>query len=329
MIKSSRFLLYTLLGSLFIISLIGMLVYGYKTFYIEKKALSEKEYDYHFALVSEEVDNEYWRLIEAGAKQFAEEHNIYLEYIGPQRANNEQLLNLLDRMIAVKVDGIITQGVEGERFARLALKGAERGIPIITVDTDVNSSVRKAYVGTDNFHAGELIGQAIIENTKGKQAIGVVMGRYDGINQQERMKGLEAAIKEEERLEIVAIAESNITQVGAAQATYSLLKEHPHITTMVGTSALDGIGIVEAVEEIAPNRGLYIVAFDILLETLALLEAERIDATIVQFPEEMGYQAMKAMRDLQFHELIDTKIMTETQVLEKATLDLLQQGDAK
>ena len=43
------------------------------------------------------------------------------------------------------------------------LKGVERGIPIITVDTDVKSSVRKAYVGTDNFYAGQLAGETVIE----------------------------------------------------------------------------------------------------------------------------------------------------------------------
>ena len=60
--KNSRLLLYISSGILFISFFIGMIFYGYKTFYIEKEAVDAKEYTYHFALIAEEIDNEYWRL---------------------------------------------------------------------------------------------------------------------------------------------------------------------------------------------------------------------------------------------------------------------------
>ncbi len=106
-------------------------------------------------------------------------------------------------MISAKVDGIIIQGVEGKQFVDLVFKGVERGIPIITVDTDVKSSVRKAYVGTDNYYAGQLAGRTIIENTIGEQYVGIVTGRFDAINQQERIEGFKDAIKSTDRIQIV------------------------------------------------------------------------------------------------------------------------------
>lgn len=324
--KSSRVLLYTMSGVFFLFSFIGMIYYGYKTFYIEKQSVTQKEYDYHFALIAEEKDNAYWRLIEQGAKNYAEENNIYLEYVAPQKANNDQLLDLLDRMIAVKVDGIIIQGVEGERFAKLALKGADLNIPIVTVDTDIQSSVRKAYVGTDNFRAGELIGETIVRNTTERQHIGVVIGRLDAINQQERLAGLKEAIKEYEHIQIVGMMESNITQIGAAQATYSLLKEYPEITTLVGTSSLDGIGMVEGLHEIAPNKDIKIYSFDVLPQTLELIQNNKIEATIAQYPEEMGYKAMEIMVELQSHDVLDNQIYVGTKVIGKKGLNLLPQG---
>lgn len=327
MTRTSRLLIYITSGIFFSISFIGVIYYGYKTFYIEKQTLTQKDYDYHFALVSEEADNDYWRLIEQGAKKYAEENNIYLEYVAPEKANNNQMLDLLDRMIAVKVDGIITQGVEGDRFVNLALKGAERKIPLITVDTDINSSARKAYVGTDNFYAGKLIGQTIITNTTGKQYIGIITGRFDAMNQQERIAGLKEMIKGHDRVEIVEIKESNITQIGAAQATYSLLKEYPEITVLVGTSALDGIGIVEGLREIAPMKDVYITTFDILPETLTLIKQGKIDATIAQYPEEMGYKAMEILVELQSHDVLDNQIFTTTEIIEEKALNKLQQGD--
>src|SRR5690625_4567860 len=149
-----KIIFYVIGTIIFMGSFIGMVFYGYKTFYFEAEADTFTEYDYHFVLIGEEYDNEYWRLIEQGAKETANNTNVFLEYIAPKNADNEQMLKLLDQMISVKVDGIIVQGIEGSKFIDLIHKGIGRGIPIVTVDADVKASERKAYVGLDNYYAG-------------------------------------------------------------------------------------------------------------------------------------------------------------------------------
>lgn len=330
MMSNTRLFVYTLCGVIFCISLIGMLIYGYKTFFIQpEKVVESAEYDYHFALIAEEADNDYWRLVEKGAKKAASKHDVYLEYLAPSRANNDKLLKLLDRMISAKVDGIIVQGVEGERFVDLVHKGIERGIPIITVDTDVPKSERSAYVGTDNYYAGKLAGKAVIDNTTGKQYVGIVTGRFNAINQQRRIKGFKQAISQAPRIQIVAIKASNITAIGATQATYSLLKQYPSITTMVGLSALDGIGIVDGIQEIAPNGMFTVIAFDLLPETLQLIRTGKIEATIAQYPQEMGFKAVSVMIGLQERDLLDNEMYTDTEIIERSDLMSLQNGDMK
>ena len=322
-------IIYTVTGVLFLISCMGMFIYGYKTFYIESDAIQSKTYKYHFALIAEETDNAYWQLIEKGARKAAQENDIYLEYVAPKKADNEELLELLDRMISAQVDGIIVQGVEGSRFVDLAHKGNERRLPIITVDTDVKASERQAYIGTDNFHAGELAAQTIIENTAGEQYVGIVTGRFDAVNQQERIAGFKDAIKNHPRIHLVSTMESNITEIGAAQATYSLFKEYPEITALVGMSALDGMGMVEGLREIAPNKDVYITAFDILPETLQLIRENEIDATIAQYPEQMGYKSVEVMIGLQNKGLLEREIFTDTKIIEKKAVKQRSGGEVK
>ena len=305
---------------LFCVCAVSMLYFGYKTFYIEPKTTEMTDYSYHFALIAEETDNEYWGMIKKGAINAAQEHNIYLDFIAPEKADNDEALTLLDRMISAKVDGIITHGIDDQQFVDLVHKGVERGIPIITVDTDVESSERKAYVGSDNYKAGQLLGQAIIENTKGKQYIGIVTGRKDSISQKERIAGLEQMIDSNPEIEIVMVEESNITKIGAARAAYTLLKEHPEITVLAGTSALDGIGIVEGLKDIAPNKDILIVAFDTLPETLQLIQDGKIDATIAQYPKKMGYEAVDIMIDLQSNDLLDNKRYIDTTIIRQEEL---------
>ncbi|AIF44578.1 sugar-binding protein [Virgibacillus sp. SK37] len=318
---STKLFIYCISILLFVGSISAMLFFGYKTFYIVPDTSKAENYSYHFALVAEETENNYWRLVEKGAKRAAAEKDIYLEYIAPSKADNDQLLKLFDRMIAAKVDGIIVQGIEGERFVDLVHKGVERNIPVITIDTDVPSE-RKAYVGTDNFYAGQLAGRYIIENTKGEQHVGVIVGRFEAINQQERLAGFKDAIKAHPRIQIAKIKESNITEIGATQATYVMMKQHPEINALLGLSALDGLGMVEGIQQIFPTKDVLITSFDILPETMKLIREGKIDATIAQYPEEMGSMAVDVLIDLQNRDLVDNKIYTKTEIIEKADLQV-------
>src|SRR5690625_7756820 len=124
-------------------SVTGMFYYGYKTFYVDKETVETTHYTDHYVLISEEMGNDYWALIEEGAQQVAAENSgMYLDLIAPEKADNDKLLRLLDRTISMGVDGIITQGVAGERLVELVQKGTERGIAILTIDRDVQGRER-------------------------------------------------------------------------------------------------------------------------------------------------------------------------------------------
>ncbi|WP_077624737.1 sugar-binding protein [Sediminibacillus massiliensis] len=323
--------MYTLGAVIFLVSLFLMLYYGKETFYMENQTASSQQiYDYHFALITEEVGNEYWRLIENGAKEEAGKHNVYLEYVGPRKSDKEEKLHTIDRMISSKVDGIITQGIPGEAFKELVHKAVERGIDVITVDTDVPDSDRQVYVGTDNYQAGFLAGKALLNDTSGVVNVGIVTGSLDALNQQERIAGFKDALQMADRVRLVDIEESNITEIGAAQAAYSLLKDHPDINALFGTSALDGVGIVQGIEEIHLPEHPYIVGFDILPQTVELIEQGKIDATITQFPMEMGRLSVRYMIDLQQEKVIPTLQNTETSIIRNQDIkngEVITKGD--
>lgn len=290
-----RKIVYAIFAGIFLISFSLMLFYGKETFYVEKEAASKQVYDYHIALITEEVGNEYWSVIEKGAMKEAVRQNVYLEYVGPRQTDNEEKLETMDRMISAKVDGIIIQGLPGERFKELIRKAVDRDIEVITVDADVPESERKIYVGTDNYKAGMLAGKALIERTEGKQYVGIVTGLFDSVNLQQRVEGFKDAIRDDDRIALIDVKESAITEIGAAQATYSLLKENPQINALFGTSALDGIGMVQGVQEAGGNQRPFIISFDTLPQTISLIEQGSIAATISQYPEEMGRKAVEQM----------------------------------
>src|SRR5699024_5106713 len=98
----------------------------------------------------------------------------------------------------------------------------------------------------------------------------------------------------------------------------------PEITALVGTSALDGVGMGEGLEDIAPNKNIFLAAFDRLPETCELIREGKIDATIAQYPERTRYDASRLMIDFQKRDLLENVFRTETTIIHEGQLQQCQ-----
>lgn len=259
------------------------------------KASDEDHTRLQIALISQELDNPFWRSVEQGALEAAGHFHMELQYMGPFRINAEEQMKLLEKTIASKMDGIILQGI-GTGKDRLLIEKANRlGIPVITVDTDEPGSKRLAYVGTNNTYAGQEMGRLIAEDREEPVGvIGVLVGSMDAANQRLRLEGFQSVIHTYKGLSIAEVRASNISRLQAAQQAEQMLKDHPDMTYMVGFSSLDGIGMAEAVARVKPG-GVKIYAFDDLEDTLAAIKKKQIVSSIVQQPARMGYEAMSLL----------------------------------
>ncbi|WP_347548731.1 sugar-binding protein [Pseudalkalibacillus hwajinpoensis] len=305
-------------GSLLVILSFSFFVfYSVRAFNItpERSSASYVEPDYHFVLVTEEMDNDYWRLVEEGARKAAEEYNVALEYTGPKQANLAEHIKTIEMAAAARVDGIMAQGLNQDVSPALINRVVEKGIPFLTVDTDAPNSKRFAYIGTDNYYAGFLAGQALLKDTEGDVNVGIITGRFDSANQKLRVEGFKDAIQDDERVKVVAIDASQITRIQAAEKTYEMIKEHPEVNAFYGTSALDAIGIVQVLESIGMTDRVYVIGFDVLPETIKLIEEGKLEATVVQKPYEMGFEAVKLMVELKEGKEVSTYHHTLTEVI--------------
>jgi ABC-type sugar transport system, periplasmic component len=282
----------------------------------------------HLVLISQEYDNPYWRLVQQGAREAAQQKGVELEYLGPARADVKEHIKILEMAIASKVDGIITQGLEETEFTPIINEAARLGIPIITVDSDAPRSKRVAYVGTDNYAAGYMAGRELVTQSGGRAEVAIITGSFTASNQKDRVKGLKDAVKNYPGIHILDVAESNISRIQSAASAYNLEQQYPEIDTFVGTSALDGLGIAQMLKEMGSGtlrKTIRIIAFDDLPETLTLINQRVIESTIVQQPFIMGRESVNLMLDYLKGEKIVTVLNTDAKVIHRE--DLTGTGD--
>ncbi|MBP3953542.1 sugar-binding protein [Bacillus suaedae] len=319
----------TIVSILFISLLITALSFSFY-FYHEVQSYDQKIAEgiasessipkHHFVLIGEEMNHDYWRLVGEGAKQTEQVYDVFVEYVGPERSNPEEQLKLLDMAIKSKVDGIIVQALN-DPFTAMINKAIEADIPVITIDTDSPTSLRNSYIGTNNYMAGRLAGEALIEDTNGEAAVGIITGSFTNAHHKLRVKGFKDAVEKAEGISIVAVEESNITRVEAEEKAYRLLTEHDNITAFFGTSSYDGIGIAAAANLLNRQEDLYIMTFDALVENIQLLEAGDIDAIIEQQPFEMGYKSIELIQDIINGKPIQDSYHTDASIIRTSNLD--------
>jgi len=278
------------------------------------------------ALISQELDNPFWRSVEEGARASAARYGMEIEYSGPLRIDASEQARLLDKSIAEGFDALLVQGADDPAYAALIDRAADEGIPVVTIDADEPDSRRIAYVGTDNKRAGEEMGRLVVRTVGESGGIGVLLGS-EAVNQRLRLEGFRGVLARYPKLTVADVRISNISRLQAAQQAEAMLRENPGLRAIVGFSSLDGLGIAEAVQREQASSTVSVFAFDDLENTRQAIRQSRIEATIVQKPYSMGWEAVEVVRSYLGGLKPPALRLTGTAVLDKAALEAGNAGD--
>ncbi|AQS05119.1 MULTISPECIES: substrate-binding domain-containing protein [Clostridium] len=292
---------------------------------VEKEPIKPK-----IVLISHIKTNPYWLDIKAGAERAAKERGAVVEFLGPTTASTEDGLKLFDMATSAKVSGIITYVQEEGQYKKKINSAMEKGIPVVTIDSDEEDSNRIAYVGTDNVLAGQVAGKEMVKQIGTSGNVAIVMGGKNVKNQKERVEGFTQYIKSNSNLKIVDTDSSDAMLLEAEIITRKILNRNDNINALFCTSALDGIGAARAVKDLNYKDRVKIICFDDLDDTLSNIRNGLVSATIVQKSNEMGYRAVNIIMDkIQGKSNKFSKSLIDVNVINKSDVDSYKRGDDK
>ena len=229
------------------------------------------------------------------------------------------------------MSGIITYVQEEGKYKNKINNAMEKGVPVVTIDSDEEDSKRIAYVGTDNILAGQVAGEEMIKQIGTEGRVAVVMGGKDVKNQKERVEGFTNYITSNSNLKIVDKDSSDAMLLESEIITRKILIRNDNsINALFCTSALDGIGAAKAIKDLNDKGKVKIVCFDDLEETLNNIKNGVVTATIVQKSDEMGYKAVNIIMDkIEKKPYGGQKLLIDVKVINQANISTYKQGDDK
>jgi ribose transport system substrate-binding protein len=239
---------------------------------------------------------------------------------GPQSGTLQEQRRLLDEFRASGVDGISISPRESEPLSPVIDEMVDAGMLVLCMDSDAPKSKRLAYIGTNNYEAGKIAGEAAgkVFGSTGAKLIGFV-GDRGAENAKERIQGFEEAAKAY-KIELADVREDDADPAKARRNAEDVINALKDVNGFLGIWSYDAPAITQAVIAAKKQDRIKVVSFDAEPQTLVHLQKGEVEATVVQKPYLFGYlsvqliYAMKVLGVDQVKPLLPEKGVIDTGV---------------
>lgn len=244
------------------------------------------------ALLMKTLSNEYFISMRQGAEEAAKKQNVDLiVQVAEKEDSTEQLVGLVENMIAKKVDAIIVTPNDSIAFIPAFQKAEKAGIPIIDLDVRLDAKAAEAaglkfnYVGVDNFNGGYLEAKNLAEAIGGKGNVAILEGIPGVDNGEQRKGGALKAFAEYPDIKIVASQSANWETEQALNVTTNILTANPNIKAIFAANDNMAIGAVTAVENAGLAGKVLISGYDGIPLAIEYVKQGKMQNTIDQLPK--------------------------------------------
>jgi ribose transport system substrate-binding protein len=264
---------------------------------------SAHDQDEKYFLISTNVKIPYWQAGSAGLFQAAQQLKVRSEFAGPDTYDPKAEQTAFQKAVQSKPTGILVSVADPSLLKDDIDQAVSAGIPVITVDSDAPASKRLLFIGTDNYHAGQIGGQRLAKEMNGK-GNAVVFTIPEQANLKERLRGYRDALEAFPQIKITRVVDmKGDSRVAFDTATEILGQDKKeHTDAFVCLEALAGKEVATVLSQHAVKDKV-ILAMDTDEETLSWIQKGVIVATISQKPYTMSFVGLKMLDDLYHHKL--------------------------
>lgn len=255
----------------------------------------------NIALILRRQNNDYWKSVRRGAEAAAKEYNVKVDIVSPDEEwDYAEQINLLDQAIKRKVDALIIAPNDSNELVKAAESAVSQGIPVLTIDSEINSKAVSCYIATNNFSAGENLAKKAIEVAGESSLIAIINSDKKTTNFIDRENGLMDMLSKYPYVKVAATKYNILGIEGAAAAAENIITQNKFIDAIVALDSESSIGAAQIIDRMGLAGKIKVIAFDSEVEEINYLEEGKIQVTVVQSPFSMGYLSVKnAVLELQ------------------------------
>jgi ribose transport system substrate-binding protein len=246
-------------------------------------------------LIAKSTKTAFWKSAFAGAQTAATEYNTTLTVNGPETEENYAAQNdMVAQAVKDGAEAIVFSAIDFSENVAAIEAAADAGVKIVAIDSDVNTDKKAAYIGTDNYAAGQMAAQAALQSGLDEMRVGLVNYDINSANGQQREQGVRDTLANCKNVEIAAAINTIASAERSESDTAEMLRAHPEINVLIAFNEPTAVGAGRALRVMGTGSAIWLVGFDSNVEAVDMLQTGNVDALIVQNPYAMGYLGVES-----------------------------------
>jgi ribose transport system substrate-binding protein len=276
------------------------------------------------ALVLKTLNHPFFVDMRRGAQEAADRLGVQLDVQAAEREIDvEKQMQIVENMIQTGIGALAITPSGSREIISALVKARDAKVPIIIVDTRLDEKAAadaqvhaETFVGSDNYEGGKLAGAYLVKATNGKARVGILEGIPGHETGDSRLRGFREALSQAPGITIAASQPANWERDQGFNVFQNMLQAHPDINAVFAASDLMALGAIEAIAAAGKTGKIRVIGFDALDDAKKAIAAGTMDASVAQFPSEMGKlaveSAVKAMRGEKLPADIEVKLAMVT-----------------
>ena len=278
-------------------------------------------------LVMKTLTNPFFVEMEKGARRAEQELGISLkDKTAAQETSIEQQIQLVEDLIAAKIDAIVIAPGDSQRLVPTLKKAADAGIKIINIDNRLDPETVKQsgmapipFISVDNDAGAYKAGKFLAEGVTAPTEAAILEGIRSADNARQRMEGARRALLENKNIKVVASESANWNLDEAYAGTKAMFAKHPNIKIVFAANDMMAIGAAKYLQE-SGKGSVKLAGYDALDEAIAGIKVGHMVATVDQQASEQGYQGVALALKLLQGASVPANTTIDTRLVNAATL---------
>jgi ribose transport system substrate-binding protein len=258
------------------------------------------------ALVMKSLANEFFLTMENGAKAHQQAHAADYDLLAngiKDELDVSKQIDLVDQMIAQKVDAIVIAPADSKALVPVCRKAQQAGIIVINIDNKFDDAVlaesraKFPFVGPDNRKGAKAVGDYLAARLKPGDPVVVIEGAPNAFNAIQRRLGFEDALKAA-GAKIVSSQSGFWETDKANQVVAALITEHPDLKAVLCANDSMALGAVAALRAAGKLDRVLVVGYDNIAAVQQLLKEGKVQATADQHADRLAVFGIEYALDM-------------------------------
>lgn len=273
---------------------------------------------YTIAVIPKATLMHYWKIVCVGAHAAIRDSNATIIWRGPRVENKLSAQQYLVKFYAdKKVDAIVIAPTHKDKLNESIKNAVSAGIKVVIIDSLVTGGNAHCSIATDNYKAGRLGAELLLDRIKKKGPILLMGNTPDSSSISRREQGFIDTLNElSPGRTVIRVNILEGTRKESELAARDILTTTPSIAGIFAVNEVSSEGVLRILDK-KKISGKTFIGFDFSQKLLAGLESGKIDALITQKPFALGYTGVRTALELLKGQKVVRKMESPVKVITK------------